>query len=217
MKKDKKTKSKKTENLTTNNRIEGEQSEFAEPRKQSKRGPGKFKLLGQGDDATLDLSLENVDRNEIVKSFGTADPEVQTHLLCQAVRSFDDVMSSKGLKKSRAVEACNITLSMLNGIQPRDEIELMLSMQIISVHNVVMQSLGGCIMKNQSIDSRERLVNQATKMLRTFTSQMQALKRYRTGGQQKVTVEHVNVNEGGQAIVGNVSQGGGGSREEKQE
>lgn len=41
---------------------------------------------------------------------------------------------------------------------------------------------------------------------------MEALKRYRTGGQQKVMVEHVTVQAGGQAIVGNVSQvPGGGS------
>jgi hypothetical protein len=36
---------------------------------------------------------------------------------------------------------------------------------------------------------------------------MEALKRYRTGGEQTVTVQHVNVSEGGQAIVGNVTQG----------
>jgi len=36
--------------------------------------------------------------------------------------------------------------------------------------------------------------------------QMEALKRYRTGGEQKVTVQHVSVSEGGQAIVGNVTQ-----------
>jgi len=35
---------------------------------------------------------------------------------------------------------------------------------------------------------------------------MEALRRYRTGGEQKVTVQHVNVGEGGQAIVGNVTQ-----------
>ena len=39
---------------------------------------------------------------------------------------------------------------------------------------------------------------------------MEALKRYRTGGEQKVTVEHVTVNAGGQAIVGQVSGGGSG-------
>ena len=58
-------------------------------------------------------------------------------------------------------------------------------------------------------DAAERALN---KLARTFATQMDALKRYRTGGQQKVTVEHVTVNEGGQAIVGAVSAGGGGRR-----
>ncbi len=56
----------------------------------------------------------------------------------------------------------------------------------------------------QQQDSAERAVN---KLARTFVSQMEALKRYRTGGEQKVTVQHVSVSEGGQAIVGNVTQG----------
>ena len=57
-------------------------------------------------------------------------------------------------------------------------------------------------------DSAERAFN---KLARTFSTQMEALKKYRTGGQQKVTVEHVTVNEGGQAIVGNVETGGRGA------
>jgi hypothetical protein len=46
------------------------------------------------------------------------------------------------------------------------------------------------------------------KLVRTFTVQMEALNRHRSKGQQKMTVEHVHIHEGGQAIVGNV-QGGG--------
>ena len=49
------------------------------------------------------------------------------------------------------------------------------------------------------------------KLARTFAAQVEALRRHRTGGEQKVTVEHVTVNEGGQAIVGNVSHGGRGA------
>jgi hypothetical protein len=44
---------------------------------------------------------------------------------------------------------------------------------------------------------------------------MEALKRYRTGGEQKVTVQHVSVSEGGQAIVGNVTQAAHGATPEK--
>jgi hypothetical protein len=50
-------------------------------------------------------------------------------------------------------------------------------------------------------ESAERGLN---KLARTFNLQLEALKRLRSGGEQKVRVEHVHVHEGGQAIVGNV-------------
>jgi len=54
-------------------------------------------------------------------------------------------------------------------------------------------------------DSAERALN---KLGRTFVAQMEALKRYRSKVQQTVRVERVTVQEGGQAIVGNVAKGG---------
>ena len=36
------------------------------------------------------------------------------------------------------------------------------------------------------------------------------LTRYRRKGEQKVIVQHANVNDGGKAIVGNFQNGGGG-------
>jgi hypothetical protein len=51
-------------------------------------------------------------------------------------------------------------------------------------------------------DSAERAFN---KLTRTFAAQMSALKDYRSKGEQKMTVQHVHVADGGQAIVGNVS------------
>jgi len=41
---------------------------------------------------------------------------------------------------------------------------------------------------------------------RTFAMQMEALKRYRGRAEQEVTLQNVSVAEGGQAIVGNVTQ-----------
>jgi hypothetical protein len=51
-------------------------------------------------------------------------------------------------------------------------------------------------------DSAEKAFN---KLTRTFAAQMSALKEYRSKGEQKMTVQHVHVAEGGQAIVGNVN------------
>ncbi|WP_216595422.1 hypothetical protein, partial [Aestuariivita boseongensis] len=59
-------------------------------------------------------------------------------------------------------------------------------------------------------DSAERAF---TKLTRTFTTQMEALKKNRAKAQQVVRVERVNVESGGQAIVGDVTTQGRGSRE----
>jgi hypothetical protein len=46
---------------------------------------------------------------------------------------------------------------------------------------------------------------------------LEALNRHRGKGQQKVTVEHVHVHQGGQAIVGSVTAAGGGSPSKSEE
>ena len=58
-------------------------------------------------------------------------------------------------------------------------------------------------------DAAERAMN---KLARTYAAQMDTIKRYRSKGQQTVRVERVTVENGGQAVVGNVSHGGEGTR-----
>jgi hypothetical protein len=100
----------------------------------------------------------------------------------------------------------NFMLSIIKDIEPRDQLEAMLAAQMAAVHIATM-TFARRLAHVDSIaqqDSAERAFN---KLARTFVSQMEALKRYRSGGEQKVTVQHVTVGEGGQAIVGNVTQG----------
>ena len=98
-------------------------------------------------------------------------------------------------------------LSVMKGVQPRDQLEAMLAAQMAAVHMATM-TIAQRLAHVENIpqqDSAERAFN---KLSRTFTTQMEALKRYRTGGEQKVTVQHVSVAEGGQAIanVGNARE-----------
>ncbi|MHC4329319.1 MAG: hypothetical protein ACYSWW_14500, partial [Planctomycetota bacterium] len=102
---------------------------------------------------------------------------------------------------------CNIAMAILSGIQPQDEIEGMLAVQMIGTHNMAMETLERAMLTGQTDIGKDLNVKQAAKMMRVFVAQMEALKKYRTGGQQKMTVKHVHVNEGGQAIVGTVNQG----------
>jgi len=104
----------------------------------------------------------------------------------------------------------NFMLSVVKGIEPKDQIEAMLAAQMAAVH-VATMTFARRLAHVETLpqqDSAERAFN---KLARTFASQMEALKRYRSGGHQTVRVERVTVNEGGQAIVGNVTHQGGGS------
>jgi hypothetical protein len=49
-------------------------------------------------------------------------------------------------------------------------------------------------------------LTQANKLSRTYAVLLDALNRHRGKGQQKVTVEHVHVHSGGQAVVGMVEE-----------
>jgi hypothetical protein len=98
----------------------------------------------------------------------------------------------------------NFMLSFIEGMEPRDQIECTLAAQMAAIHIEMMRSserLGGAKTLPEQ-DSTLRGINQ---LARTYATQTEARRRHRTGGEQKVTVEHVTVSEGGQAIVGNVT------------
>ena len=99
----------------------------------------------------------------------------------------------------------NFMLSVIKGIEPRDQLEAMLAAQMAAVHVASMTFARrlALVETTPQQDSAERAFN---KLTRTFAMQMEALKRYRSGAEQKVTLQHVSVAEGGQAIVGNVTQ-----------
>ena len=103
----------------------------------------------------------------------------------------------------------NALLAAMQGIAPRDEVEGMLATQMVACHFAAMECYRRAAIPEQTIDGRRLNLGQANKLSRTFTDLLQALNRQRGMGQQKVTVEHVHVHDGGQAIVGSVEQGGG--------
>ncbi len=135
----------------------------------------------------------------LMNALGTTDPSFLDGLLGQ--------LANAGTHGRNVEEReFNFMLSLVIGVEPRDQVEAMLAAQMAAVHNATMTFARRLahVDNIQQQDSAERAFN---KLARTFASQVEALKRYRTGGEQKVTVEHVTVNEGGQAIVGNVSHG----------
>jgi hypothetical protein len=105
-------------------------------------------------------------------------------------------------------EDLNFVLSVLMGVAPRDRVEAMLAAQMALVHLTTM-TFTRRLAHTETIQQQDSGPNALNKLMRTFTNQVETLKRYRSNAQQTVKVEHVHVHDGGQAIVGNVGTGGG--------
>ena len=133
--------------------------------------------------------------------FGTANHQLVRSLLGQVFGTTPDTKMAGAL-------------AALRGIGPRDELEGLLAVQMVGVHNLAMEFMGRAALNGQTVEGVSENVHRATRMLRTFLAQMEALNRHRGKGEQKVIVKHVHVQEGGQAIVGTITQnrqGEGGS------
>ena len=98
------------------------------------------------------------------------------------------------------------TGAALAGIGPKDEIEGMIGAQLIAAHSAAMECYRRAMLFEQTFGGRRENLSQANKLSRTYAALLDALNRHRGKGQQKVTVEHVHVDSGGQAIVGTVER-----------
>jgi hypothetical protein len=102
-----------------------------------------------------------------------------------------------------------VAVTGLQAFKPTDEIEGMLAAQAMAAHHAAMDCARRAMLHEQPFEVAQALRKAAASASRTFIELLSALDRKRgKGGQQKVTVEHVHVHQGGgQAIVGNVKAG----------
>ena len=92
------------------------------------------------------------------------------------------------------------------GMQPRDEFEGMLITQLLAAHHAAMERYRIARDPRQPVEIQELELNQAQKLTRTCVMLVDSIKRHRGKGKQQIRVEHVHVNQGGQAIVGVVNR-----------
>jgi hypothetical protein len=167
----------------------------------AKNGP---RLKVSGSDVNIDHPDPALGSILLLKAIGSADGDFLGGLTKQLVNA-----GSQGPKVDE--HGINFMLAVVKGVEPRDQIEAMLAAQMAAIHMASM-TFARRLAHVDNIPQQDSAANAFNKLTRTFAAQVEALKRYRSGGEQKMTVQHVHVAEGGQAIVGNVStpaQGGG--------
>jgi hypothetical protein len=100
--------------------------------------------------------------------------------------------------------AMNAALAMVEAAAPKDEIEGALAIQMACTHAAAMAVLARL---DAAFASEQRVAafgSAAARLMKAFAAQVEVLRRLRNGGQQFVRVEHVHVNDCGQAVIGNV-------------
>jgi hypothetical protein len=174
-------------------------------RKAAKCAP-RVAVTPQGE-REVGISLQHPDKRTgwrlLLESTGTADMDFFMGLLNQLpVNNSDPAIAEREL---------NFLLSVIQNVNPRDQVEAMLAAQIAAGHLMTMKSAQRHV-STQSREASQLYEGGFNRSARTFAALIEALKRYRTGGEQKITVQHVqnmqNVAVDGPAIVGNVTHGG---------
>ncbi|MBF9059060.1 hypothetical protein HKCCSP123_07675 [Rhodobacterales bacterium HKCCSP123] len=143
-------------------------------------------------------------QEQLQELYGTRTYAAASAILSSALNSLgENAASYLDLMPAMAVE-----------MEPRDAVEAMLVTQMAATH-VAMTTMSLKLHHTTSLQARESFERSMTRLSRTFLAQMDQLKKYRAKAQQVVRVERVEVNEGGQAIVGDVSYRRGEGRNEK--
>ena len=138
---------------------------------------------------------------DLAEVTGARDTELALHLANQMISTLWLPESMTATEKDRRIAAA---IKLLEGIQPDNELEGTLAVQMIATHEAAMECLRRAMAESTAHDGREQDLKYAAKLLGIFTQQLEALNRLRGKGQQKVTVEYVHVEAGAQAVVGNV-------------
>ena len=131
-------------------------------------------------------------------ALGVSDRDAMHGILRQLVKA-----SVSGGKPDEV--SLSFMISMVKSIKPRDAVEAMLVAQMVSVHVMAMRC--AYHLANAEDIARQDSAGRALgRLARTFPAQMEALNRYRNNGGPAITVQNVSVGDGGNAIVGNVTQ-----------
>jgi hypothetical protein len=117
-----------------------------------------------------------------------------------------------------------LALDAAESIAARDSLERMLAHQLAVTHDVIMRSLMSAERMGESLQNFgettihhggpilvevARLRATAARLMTAYQNGFATLARVRQGGRQTVTVQHVTVSDGGQAVVaGQVTPGG---------
>ncbi len=164
-----------------------------------------------------DHSDEEGHRYRLADAFGTRSLQFVNSMLKGLGKATEDHSENLDFGPGKVDQlAFNAALAVIDGVRPKDEIEAMLAAHMVLTNIALLElfartrgAIAGHIYQGNGIKRLDVLGNLTTKFMRAYTMQVEALARKRRKGEQTVTVKHVHVHAGGQAVVGIVTHRGG--------
>lgn len=147
----------------------------------------------------LKVNMEKGDALDV--ALGDVDDDIRHVRLLEIFESSHFLNNDTADLKNSKYKA---DIDTLRSFAPVGEMERMLVSQMIGTHGAAMECLRRAMIPDQSFEGRDSNLKHAEKLMSVYAKQVDTLNKHRGKGQQKITVQHVNVGPGGQAIVGNV-------------
>jgi hypothetical protein len=135
---------------------------------------------------------------------GTESVDLQRRLAHQVVEA---LWLPSGLSKEERTRRMKAVLAALEEINPQDGVEGMLAAQMVATHNAALECLRRAAIPDQTPECLDMSFRHAEKLMASYLRQLEALGKHRSKGTQTMTVKYVNVESGGQAVVGSVHTG----------
>jgi hypothetical protein len=149
-----------------------------------------------------------------LKHLGGAKSDKWNLLLCNQV--LNAAWYHRNITEQEKADQHTAIFGFLAGVNPQDVVEGMMAAQLFASHAASMECYRRAMLPEQTAEGRQTNLAQAAKLTRANAAQVEALAKHQNKGRQKITIEHVHVYAGGQAIVGNVAPGGVGKNSEVQ-
>ena len=174
---------------------------FREIRKKRPPAP-RMKKIGFEEPGNCNIDIDHasstVGYELLYNSLATTSREFANGILSQ----LGNICPDEG---GMSLDGLNFALAVIDGVRPKDQLETLLAAQIAAVHCATMK-MASRLVRAENMFQRDHAELSLNRFTRTFAAQLEALKKYRSTGQQTVKVEHVHVNEGGQAIIGTIDR-----------
>ena len=170
-------------------------AEEADGRLVEQLGPMKFRDA-EHTGALKSAANDDFDGHRLIETFAVNDIDAGNRLLGTLIQT------NLTQSKSQTGSSPNGLIALVHELGPRDAIEGMLCSQMVSTYALAMECIARANLDGQTFEGRELNMRHAERLMRIYNQQVDTLNKHRGKGQQKVTVEHVTVNEGGQAVVG---------------